>query len=324
MKQVPLVAVCICCHLPAWSHAQTIADYPSRPIRIVMPYPIGSPNDIIARAVAEQLARAFKQPVTLEHRVGAHGLVGVEFAAKAPPDGYTLVIVNANSLAAGLIVYPKLPYDLLAHFAPVSMLSDTTIVLAVHASVPAKSVPALITLAKRRSGGLNAAIPGMGTTEQLLTAMFRHRTGVDVEVVPYKGSGRAVIDLISGQADMSFIALHAVREFEKARRLRVLAVAAERRSVLLPEVPTMAETGFADIVGAPWNAMLAPAATPREVVTRLNAHVVRIMRTAQLRDFVSDKGANALWSAPEEAHAFIRKETHKWSKVVKDAGVKAE
>jgi tripartite-type tricarboxylate transporter receptor subunit TctC len=243
--------------------------------------------------------------------------------AKAAPDGYTLLVSNANSLASGLVVHPKVPHDLLTGFAPVSILTDATIVLVLHASVPAQSVSELVALARRRSGGLNAALAGMGTIDHLLTAMFRQRTGIEIEVVPYKG-GRAVVDLISGQADMSFIALHAVREFIKAGRLRAIAVSGLRRAELLPDVPTMAEAGHPEVVGSPWNAMLAPAGTPREIVTRVNAHVARIMRTDEMKHYLREKGSNALGSTPEEAHAFIREEIDRWAKVVKEAGVKAE
>ncbi len=323
MKSALLIALTVSCLMSAMADAQPVADYPARSVRIIMPFPIGSPNDIVTRAVAEQLAQAFKQSVTVENRAGAHGLLGTDYAAKAPADGYTLLVANANSLAAGLILQPR-QHALFTDFAAVSLIADATIVLAVHSSVPVESVPALIALARRRSGGLNAALPGMGTIEQLLTALFRHRTGIDIEMVPYKGGGRAVVDIISGQADMSFIALHTVREFIKARRVRALAVASARRSELLPEVPTMSEAGYADVVGAPWNAMLAPAATPREIVIRLNAHVVRIMRAPEMRHYLSEKGANPLWSAPDETHAFIRDEMNKWAKVVREAGVKPE
>ncbi len=300
--------------------AQSAADYPSRPIRIVVPLQVGANDDIVARAVADQLARAFKQPVSVENRRGAGGLVGTEYVAKAPPDGYTLLVSNAGSIAAGLSLNAKAPYDVLREFTPISLLADVTVVLVVHPSVPARSVPELIALARARSGGLNAALPGVGTIEQLLTALFRQRTGIDIEFVPYKGGGRALIDLISGAADMAFINLAMIDGWIKAKRLRPIAVASARRSERLPDVPTTGEAGRPDIVAAPWNAMLAPAATPREVVIRLNANVMRIMRTPEIMQYLSNKNVNALWSTPEETQAFIHDEIDRWAEVVKRAG----
>jgi len=317
-----LLAACLLYH--GGAAAQPAASYPARPIRIVIPFQVGGTNDIAARALAEQLALAFKQPVSVENRPGAGGLVGTEYVAKAPPDGYTLLVSNAGSLAAGFNLQAKVPYNVLTDFTPISLLADVTIVLVVHPSVPARSVPELIALARARSGGLNAALPGVGTIEQLLTELFRQRTGIEIEVVPYKGGGRALLDLISGQADISFISLPAANELIKANRLKAIAVASARRSEQLPDVPTMGEAGRPDIVAAPWNAMLAPAATPREVVIRLNAHVVRIMRTPEMKQYLGKKGVNSLWSTQEETHAFIHDEIDRWATVVKRAGIRLE
>jgi len=313
-----LLAACLLYH--GGAAAQPAASYPAKPIRIVIPFQVGGTNDIAARALAEQLALAFKQPVSVENRPGAGGLVGTEYVAKAPPDGYTLLVSNAGSLAAGFSLQAKAPYNVLTDFTPVSLLADVTIVLVVHPSVPARSVPELIALARARSGGLIAALPGVGTIEQLLTALFRQRTGVDIEFVPYKRSGRAMVDLISGAADMAFINLAMIDGWIRAKRLIPIAVASARRSEQLPDVPTTGELGRPDIVAAPWIAMLAPAATPREVVIRLNANVMRIMRTPDMMQYLGNRNVNALWSTPEETQIFIREEIEKWAEVVKRAG----
>jgi len=324
MRLLLLIALPISSLVPAFASAQPVADYPSREVHIVMPSLIGGTNDLIARALAKQLTQAFKKPVTVENRVGAAGQIGTAYAAKAQPDGYTLLVGNMDALAAGLSLQTKLPYNTLTDFAPVSLLADIPIVLAAHLSVPATSVSELIALAKARSGGLNAALPGVGTLEQLLTELFRRRTAIDIEVVSYKNSGRALVDLISGQADMVFIVLPAVREFLKAGRIKAIAVAGESRLGLLPDVPTMGEAGYPGIVAASWSAVLVPAATPREIVIRLNAHITRIMRAPEMTQYVGSKGATALSSTPQEARTFIRREIDKWSTVAKEAGIKPE
>jgi tripartite-type tricarboxylate transporter receptor subunit TctC len=298
--------------------------YPTKPVRIVMPFPTGGTNDIVARALAERLSQAYRQSFFVENRAGAGGLVGTDAVAKATPDGYTLLVSNAGSLGAGLSLYAKVPYDVLRDFAPVSLLADITIVLAVHPSVPSKNARELIALAKSQPGRLNAAIPGVGSIQHLVTALFRLRAGIDFVQVPYKGGGPALVDLMSGQADMSFINLPTIREFIRAGRLKAVAVASANRSDLLPDTPTLRESGLPDMVAAPWNAMMAPVATPREIVTRLNAEVVRIMRSPDMRQFLGAQGANALASTPEETHAFIREEIDKWARVVREAKIRLE
>ena len=223
------VLIAACVTYCGGAAAQSVADYPARPIRIVVPLPIGTINDIVARTVADQLAPAFKRPVIVENRRGAGGLVGTEYAAKATPDGYTLLVSSASSIAAGLSLHANAPYDVLSEFTPISLLADVTVVLVVHPSVPARSVPELIALGRARSGGLNVALPGIGTIEQLLTALFRQRTGIDIEFVPYNRSGRAMMDLISGAADMAFINLAMIDGWIRAKRLLPIAVASARR-----------------------------------------------------------------------------------------------
>ncbi len=316
---VVLLAVLFGC-----AHAAESADYPVRPVRIIVPFPTGGTNDIVGRAVADRLSKALRQQVIVENRGGAGGLIGTKAAAGAAPDGYTLLIGNAGALAAGLGLYSKVPYNVLEDFVPISMLADITIVLAAHPSLPAKSVKELIALAKAHPGKLNAALPGTNSIQHLLTELFKQRAGISFVNVPYNGGGPAMIDLISGQNHISFINLPTIREFLAAGRLRALAVAGARRADLLPGVPTLEQSGLPGLTAAPWNAMMAPAGTPKPIVARLSTEVVRIMESADMKQFLGNQGANPLSSTPEETYAFIRDETVKWAKVIRETGIRAD
>ena len=311
-------ASCVC------AYAADPGDYPSRPVRIIVPFPTGGTNDIVARAVADRMSKALRQQVIVENRGGAGGLIGTKAAAGAPADGYTLLIGNAGALAAGLGLHSKVPYNVLEDFVPISLLADITIVLAAHPSLPVKTEKELIALAKAHPGKLNAALPGTNSIQHLLTELFKQRAGVNVVSVPYNGGGPAMIDLVSGQNHMSFINLPTIREFLAAGRLKAIAVAGARRSELLPQVPTLEQSGLPGLTAAPWNAMMAPAATPKPVVARLHGEVAKIMATADMKQFLGSQGANALSSTPEETHAFIRDETVKWAKVIRDTGIRAD
>ena len=216
-----------------------VAEYPSRPVRIIVPFPPGGTNDIVARVIADRLAKPLRQQVVVENRGGAGGLIGTKAAASARPDGYTLLISNAGALAAGLGLFSKVPYSVLDDFVPISLLADITIVLAAHPSLPASSVKELVALAKAHPGKLNAALPGTYSIQHLLTELFKRRAGIDYVSVPYNGGGPAMIDLIAGQNQISFINLPTIRELVNAGRLKALAVASARRSELLPRVPTL-------------------------------------------------------------------------------------
>lgn len=299
-------------------------NYPVKPIKIIMPFPPGGTNDLVARAVGDRLAVVLKQPVVVDNRAGAGGLIGTDAVAKSVPDGYTLLVANTGSLAAGLSLRAKVPYDVPRDFVPVSMLADITIALAVHPAVPVKTPRELIALAKARPGKLNAAVPGLGTLQHLVTEWFRLRADVNIALVPYKGGAPALIDLLAGQNDMAFINLPTLLEFIKAGRLRAIAIADAKRSEVLPEVPTLNESGLPGMVASTWVAMMAPAATPKDIVARLNTEVVRIMKAPEMKQYLAAQGANPLWSTSEEARVFIHAEFDKWAKVARDAGIKPE
>jgi len=315
-----LVFVAIC----GSAQAADAGGYPAKPVKIIVPFPPGGTNDIVGRAIGDRLSKALKQQVIIENRGGAGGLIGTKAAAGAPADGYTLLLGNAGALAAGLGLFSKVPYDVLEDFIPVSLLADITIVLAAHPSLPAKTVKELIALAKAHPGKLNAALPGTHSIQHLLTELFKRRAGVDIVNVPYSGGGPAMIDLVSGQNHISFINLPTVHQFVIAGRLRPLAVAGSRRSEVLPQVPTLEQSGLPGLTATPWNALMAPAGTPRPIVARLNEEIVGVMRSPDMKQLLGNYGANPMSSTPEEAHAFIRDEISKWAKVIKDTGIRAE
>jgi tripartite-type tricarboxylate transporter receptor subunit TctC len=311
--------------VPAIVCAQRDAgSYPAKPVRIIVPFPPGGTNDIVARAIGDRLSKGFKQQVIIENRGGAGGLIGTKAAAGASPDGYTLLLGNAGALAAGLGLYSKAPYDVLEEFIPISLIADITIVLAVHPSLPVRSVKQLIALAKAHPGTLNAALPGTNSIQHLLTELFKLRAGINIVNIPYGGGGPAIIDLVAGQNHMSFINLPTVRQFLPGGRLNVIAVAGARRSELLPDVATLEQSGLPGLTAAPWNALLTPTRTPKEIVTRISSEVAGMMRSAEMKQLMAEQGANALSSTPEETYAFIRDETVKWAKVIKDTGITAD
>ncbi len=325
MKDVARGILVALLFVPAFVGAQKDAgNYPLKPVKIIVPFPPGGTNDIVARAIGDRLAKAVKQQVIVENRGGAGGVIGTKIAAGAAPDGYTLLVGNAGALTVGVSLYSIAPYKVLEEFIPISLLADITIVLAVHPSLPARSVKELIALAKAHPGKLNAALPGTNSIQHLLTELFKRRAGIDVVNIPYNGGGPAMIDLITGQNHLSFINLPTIRQFILAGRLRPIAVAGARRSELLPDIATLQESGLPGLTAAPWNALLTRAGTPKEIVTRLSSEVVAMMRSEDMKQLMSKQGANALSSTPEETYAFIRDETAKWAKVIKDTGIRAD
>lgn len=325
MKDVARNILVALLFVPAIVSAQKYAgNYPVKPVKMIVPFPPGGTNDIVARAIGDRLSKAVKQQVIVENRGGAGGVIGTKIAAGAAPDGYTLLVGNAGALTVAVSLYSLEPYKVLESFIPISLLADITIVLATHPSLPARSIKDLIALAKAHPGKLNAALPGTNSIQHLLTELFKRRAGIDVVNVPYNGGGPAMIDLVSGQNHFSFINLPTVRGFLSAGKLRAIAVAGSSRSELLPEVPTLEQSGLPGLTAAPWNALLTPAGTPKEIVTRLSSEVVAMMRSEDMKQLMSKQGANALSSTPEETYAFIRDETAKWAKVIKDAGIRAD
>ena len=295
------------------------AAYPDRPIRFVVPLAPGGAVDIAARALAQDLALSLRQQVVVDNRAGGGGNIGAELVAKAPPDGYTMVMGSSSNFGVNPTLYKNLPYDAVRDFAPVSLASFAPNALYVHPSVPANTVKELVALAKARPGTLNFASSGQGGSGHMAGELFKLVTGVDIIHVPYKGTGQALADTVGGQVQMQFGSVIAVLPHVKAGKLRALAVTVPRRVAALPQVPTMAEAGYPAVETTVWNGVLVPAKTPRAIVEKLNAEIVAILKKPEVRERFSALGAEAVGSTSAEFAAHIRREIDKWGKVVRAA-----
>jgi tripartite-type tricarboxylate transporter receptor subunit TctC len=299
-------------------------DYPSKPIRLVVPFAAGGATDVLARLVGERLTASLGQQVVVDNRPGAGGNIGSDIVARAEPDGYTILMGAVGTHAINPSLYPKMPYDPVKDFAPVTLVASVPNVLVVNPEVPAKSVQELIDLAKAKPGELNFASSGNGTSIHVSGELFKAMTGTDIVHVPYKGSGPAVTDLLGGQVQMMFDNMPSSLPHVKAGKLRALGVTSAKRSPALPEVPTIAEAGVPGYDATSWFGILAPAGTPEPVVTRLQGAIVQALGEPEMRQRMADLGAEPVGDTPAEFGQFITAELAKWAKVVNDAGVKLE
>jgi tripartite-type tricarboxylate transporter receptor subunit TctC len=317
-------SVCMLALLSAIAGAQDAArDYPTKPIRFLVPYPPAGGTDIVARTLTEPLSQVLGQPIIIDNRGGAAGNLGTDLAAKAPADGYT-VLFTLSSHTINPRLYDKLPFDVEKDFVPVSLAAMIPQILVVNPTVPVNNVKELIALARSQPGKLNYASVGTGSPGHIAGELFKLKTGVDMVHVPYKGGGPAVTDTLGGQVQLLFVSLPAALQYVKAGRLRALAVTSDQRSVAAPDIPTIAESGVPGYESAAWFGFMAPAGTPREVIARLHKEVVAILRTPDIRERLAKDGAEVVASSPEEFDAYIRAEAVKWAKVVKSAGIKPE
>ena len=298
--------------------------YPTRPIRLVVPFPPGGATDILARDVAQKLTEAWGQSVVVDNRPGAGGNIGAELVAKAAPDGYTLLMGTVGTHAINASLYAKMPYDHIRDFAPVILVASVPNVLEVNPALPVNSVAELIAYAKANPGKLNFASSGNGTSIHLSGELFKVMAGVQMTHVPYKGSAPAVADLISGQVQLMFDNLPPSLPQIKAGKLRALAVTSSARAPALPDVPTVAEAGLPGFEASSWFGVLAPAGTPPAIVARLNAEIAKWLATPEAKERLSKQGADAAGGSPEDFVKHIAAETAKWSKVVKDSGAKID
>jgi tripartite-type tricarboxylate transporter receptor subunit TctC len=310
---------CVCA-----AHLANAQTYPSKPVRIVVPFAPGSTIDIIGRIIAPKLTEALGQPVLVDNRPGAGGMVGMDSTAKAPPDGYTMVIGALGPLAMNPALYPKTPFDPVRDFAPVSLLATGPVVIAIHPSVPARSVKELVDLAKKNPGKLNFGSHGVGTSPHLTGELVKMLTGADIVHVPYKGNAEAITDLISGRVSIVFTGVPPVVPLAKAGRLRLIATTGRQRIPGLPDVPTIAEAGLPGAQVLIWYGLVAPAAAPKEVVARLNAELVRIMLLPDIRERFTQQGIDPETSTPEQFGRLIRDEYARWTKVIRASGIKVE
>ncbi len=298
--------------------------YPSKPVRIIVPFGPGSTIDIFARIIAPRLHEALGQPVIVENRAGAGGMIGMDAAAKSAPDGHTLVIGALGPLAMNPVLYPKTPFDPVKDFAPVSLLATGPVVIVVHPSIPASSVKELVDLAKKRPGQLNFGSPGVGSSPHLTGELFKLLTGANIVHVPYKGNAEAITDLIGGQVSVVFTGVPPVVPLAKAGKVRLLATTGKQRIPSLPQVPTIAEAGVAGAEVLIWYGVVAPAATPKDVIARLNREIVKTMSLPDVRERFSQQGADPESSTPEQFAQLIRDEVARWGKVIRNAGIKVE
>jgi len=304
--------------------AQAQLAYPAKPIRLVVTSPPGGSQDFLARLLAQGLAPALGQQVLVDNRTGASGIIGIDFVAKAAPDGYTLLLGAGGPMTIVPALQAKVPFDPVRDFAPVTLVAGGSFALAVHPSVPARSVKALIALAQARPGSLNYASSGTGASPHIAAELFKSSAQIDIVHVPYKGVGPALTDLVGGQVDLMFADVHLVAPHASSGRLRVLATTGRERSGVMPEMPTMSEAGVPGYAMGNWFGVLAPAATAPDIVGRLNAEIGKVLAGAPLRERFASQGIEPRPSTPEQFGAHIRSELEKWRKLFKAANLRLE
>ena len=319
IRRIAFLLACLFVTAPAAAQA----NFPSKPIRLILPFPPGGSTDIVARLIGQKLTESWGQPVLVDNRPGAGGNIAAETAAKAPPDGHTLFQVNVAN-AIGATLYPKLNYDLVTSFAPVTQLATTPYVLLAHPSIPARNTRELIAIAKARPGALIYASAGAGSATHLSGELLKTLSGTDILHVPYKGTGPAVTALLSGEVGLYFTTVPAAVPLVKSGRVRALGVTSTTRSALMPDVAPIAEAGLKGYETGTWHGILAPAATPKDVVAKLNAEIVKILAQPDVREKLVGQGLDPIGGTPEQFAAYLKSEIAKWAKVVKASGAKAE
>jgi tripartite-type tricarboxylate transporter receptor subunit TctC len=298
--------------------------WPAKPVRLVVPFPAGGTSDVLARMLGQKLNEAWGQPVVVENRAGANGNIGANAVARAPADGYTFLLTDVGALSISPSVYPELGFDPLKDLAPVSMISYSPHVIAVHPSVAASSMTTLIALAKAQPGKLNYATAGAGSASHLAGIDLAARTGIEWTYIHYKGGSQAVADAVAGHADIVVNGMVPVAPHMKSNRLRALAVTSAQRVAAAPQVPTVAETVAPGFLTGSWQGLLAPAGTPPAIVEKMNAELRRILALPAISAQLAQQGTEARAQTPAALGEFLRLEVARWSKVVKQAGVKAE
>jgi len=317
------LSVCLCLFLlatPGPAHAQ---GYPSRPIRLVVPFPPGGANDILARILAQKLSETLGENIIVDNRAGASGIIGTEAVARAAPDGYT-ILMTPNTIAIQPSLYEKLPFDAARDLTPVSLVAIVPNILIVTRSLPVSSVKELIALAKRKPGEIHFGSAGIGGSVHLAAELFKSMAGIDIVHVPYKGGGPALIDLIGGQIQMLFPDALASSPYIKSGKVKPLAVTSIKRLPALPELPTIAESGVPGYDSVGWYGVVAPANTPAQIVQSLNAAIANALRTPEIKAKLSAQAAEPVGGTQAEFATHIAAEARKWARVIKSAGIKAE
>jgi tripartite-type tricarboxylate transporter receptor subunit TctC len=303
------------------SVAASAQDFPSKPIRLIVPFPPGGPNDLIARVVGQKMSELLKQQVIVDNRGGAGGTLGVDVVAKAPPDGHTIAITTSGTLAISMALQEKLPYDTFKHLKPITLVTKVPELLVAATSVPANNLKELIALARAKPGTLNYASSGHGSMPHLAGELLKVAAKIDLVHVPYKGAAPAVNDLLGQQVQMAFFDLPVLLPQVRAGKLKAIVVGSRERAPSLKDVPTTAELGYPQVQAENWYGMVAPIATPPAIVARLHAVTIEALRDPGVREKLSSQGLDLVGSTPDEFAAYIRSEIEKWGKVAKAAGL---
>ena len=319
-----LIAACSAIILSLACLAATAQNYPAKPIRLIVPYPPGGPTDLVGRSIGQKLTEAWGQQVVVENRAGAASAVGTEVAARSPADGYTLLLGTSAGFCISPALGGKLPYDPERDFAPITMLVINPQILVVHPSMPVRSVKALVALAKSRPGQINYASVGNASPQHLGMEMLKRMTGISMVHVPYKGTVPAVTDILAGNVSLMFNSMPSVLPQAKAGKLRGIAVSSAKRSAAAPEIPTVAEAGVPGFDYVTWYGLFAPAGTPRDVVARLNAQVVKILSEPELAKRFASQGAEPLGNTPEQLSQYRRSEFERWRRLIAELKLKVE
>lgn len=303
--------------------AATAQSYPTKTIRIIVPYAPGGSTDVVFRILAPRLTEILGQTVVVENRPGGSSTIGLDIAAKSPPDGHTLGIPNIT-FGANPTLMKKMPFDTEKDFAPVSLVSIVTLVVAVHPSVPARSIKALIALAKARPGSLNYGSAGNASANHLATERFSHAAGIKMVHIPYKGGGPAVISIVGGETAILFATIPSSIQHFQSGKLSALAVSSLKRNVALPDIPSIAEAAIPGFEAIEWNGVLVPAGTPRAVIDRLHQAIAKALAIPEVRERIIGLGADPVGNSPEQFAAFIKKEIATWATVIKEVGITVE
>ncbi len=302
------------------ANAQT---YPAKPVRFVSPYPPGGANDILARIIGQKLGESLGQQIVIENRGGATGNIGADYVAKAPPDGYTILMGQASNLTINVSLM-KMPYDPVKDLAPVTLVATTPNLLVVHPSFPVKTIKDLVALAKAKPGSINYASSGSGSAGHLAAELFKRVAHIEMVHIPYKGAAPALTDVVAGQAQLYFTSPISAQPFVKGGRLRMVAVTSLKRSPSMPDIPTVAESGYPDFDVVSWWGVLTPAAVPKEIIGKLHAEIVKVLALPEIKAKFADQGADVASDTPEQFAVYIKTEIAKWGKLIRELGVKSD
>lgn len=319
-----IVLRCVLVALPCFACTTYAQNYPTKPIRLVLPFPPGGGTDALARIIVPKLSESLGQTLVIDNRAGAAGNISAEIVARSQPDGYTLLQGFSTVLTTSKSLYSKLPFDPDRDFEPITQLATAQYILVVHPSVPAKSLAEFVSLAKAKPGTLNYASSGVGSPLHLAAELFKTRAGIDLVHVAYKGGGPAGLAVLAGEVQVLFGSVAATLPYTKTGRLRALAVTSTKRSPLAPELPTIAELGYAGFNVTAWDSVLAPRGTPKEIIARLNAEIVKVLRASDIAALIRNVGYEPTGTTPGELAAIIKTESATWARVISDANIRAD